>query len=76
MSPKLLSRREASEYLSQVGITASSATLARYAMIGSGPKYAIIQNRAYYKQEWLDEWLDAQLKPETHSLAHMMQIKG
>jgi len=71
----LLTRDNAADYLIYRGIRSSSRSLARYAVEGTGPKYAIIQNRAYYKQEWLDEWIEDQLKPATHSLAHMMQIK-
>ena len=48
-------------------------TLARLAMTGEGPSYALIGRTAYYQQEWLDEWLESQLKPQTHSYAHMVQ---
>ena len=45
--------------------------LARHAMSGTGAKYTIIGRTAYYTEEWLDEWLKSQLKPDTHAFAHM-----
>ena len=69
----LLTRRDAAEYLDKKGVRSSQSTLARYAMGGSGPEYAMIGRTAYYKAEWLDAWLEDQLKPHNHSLAHMAQ---
>jgi hypothetical protein len=42
-------------------------------MGGKGPKYTLIGRKAYYKPEWLDEWLESQITPHSHSLAHMLQ---
>lgn len=69
----LLTRRDAAKYLENKGIRSSQSTLARYAMGGNGPQYALIGRTAYYKAEWLDVWLEDQLKPHSHSLAHMPQ---
>ena len=69
----LLKRPEAAEYLKSKGVRSSTVTLAKQAMTGVGAKYALIGGTAYYKPEWLDEWLEAQLKPQTNSYAHMVQ---
>lgn len=73
MIMKLLTREQSATYLKQCGLRASKMTLARLAMTGEGPSYALIGRTAYYQQEWLDEWLKSQLKPQTHSYAHMAQ---
>ena len=69
----ILKRHEAALYLRSKGLRSSKITLAKLAMTGEGPKYALIRGTAYYKPEWLDQWLDSQLKPQTHSFAHMTQ---
>jgi hypothetical protein len=68
---KLLRREEAAQYLKSKGLRASNIMLARHAMSGTGAKYTIIGRTAYYTEEWLDEWLKSQLKPDTHAFAHM-----
>jgi hypothetical protein len=72
----LLKRREAAEYLKSKGIRSSAITLAKQAMTGEGAKYTLIGGTAYYKSEWLDEWLESQIKPQRHSYAHMAQKGG
>jgi len=74
--PKLLTRRDAAEYLGSKGVRSSQSTLARYAMGGYGPQYVLIGRIAYYKTEWLDQWLEAQMMPHSHSLAHAMAKVG
>lgn len=69
---KLLNRKKSASYLNEKGVRSSNVTLARLAMSGEGPKYALIGRTAYYKPEWLDEWLESQLTPHSHSLAHML----
>ena len=68
---KLLTREQSATYLKDCGLRASRMTLARLAMSGEGPRYALIGHTAYYKREWLDEWLESQLKPNAHAFAHM-----
>ena len=68
---KLLRRQQAAEYLSERGLRTSKITLARQAMTGEGAQYTLIGRTAYYKPEWLDEWLETQIKPHTHAYAHM-----
>ena len=51
---KLLTREQSATYLKDCGLRASRMTLARLAMSGEGPRYALIGCTAYYQQEWLD----------------------
>ena len=69
---QLLKRKCAASYISDRGVRSSLTTLARLAMTGDGPKYTLIGRTAYYKPEWLDEWLESQITPHSHSLAHML----
>jgi hypothetical protein len=73
---KLLNREKSAEYLNEKGVRSSRVTLARLAMSGEGPKYALIGRTAYCKPEWLDEWLESQMTPRSHSLAHMHAKNG
>lgn len=73
---QLINREQAAEYLKSLGIRSSKVTLARLAMGGDGPKYALVGRTAYYRTEWLDEWLENQITPHTHSLAHMLAKDG
>jgi hypothetical protein len=73
---ELLTRRKAAQYLEAHGIRSSRSTLARAAMGGDGPQYVLIGRTAYYKPEWLDQWLEAQMEPHSHSLAHAMAKLG
>lgn len=73
---RLLNRKEAAEYLNGLGLPSSPTTLARQAMTGSGAKYTLINRRAFYKPEWLDEWVAEQITPHKHSSAHMNDYKG
>ena len=70
---KLLTREQSATYLKDCGLRASRMTLARLAMSGEGPRYALIGRTAYYQKEWLDEWLESLLKPNAHSFAHMQK---
>ena len=68
----LFTRKKAANYLGTQGLRSSQSSLARLAMTGEGPKYTLIGRTAYYKHEWLDEWLESQITPHSHSLAHML----
>lgn len=68
---KLLTREQSATYLKDCGLRASRMTLARLAMSGEGPRYALIGRTAYYQQEWLDEWLESQLQPNAHAYMHL-----
>jgi hypothetical protein len=58
-----LTRKEAAAYLSQRYFKISAATLARYAVDGTGPLFTsaggLIGNRTYYTRENLDSWARA-----------------
>ena len=73
---ELLTRKKAAKYLEAQGVRSSRSTLARAAMGGDGPQYVLIGRTAYYKTEWLDQWLEAQMVPHSHSLAHAMAKMG
>ena len=52
-----LSRPEASEYLlSQPGIRRSAGTLAKFAVIGGGPKFKKVKRSVIYDRQDLDVW--------------------
>ena len=68
----LLNRKEAADYLNSVGFVASKVTLARMAVNGDGPAYTLLMQRAYYRKEWLE----GQIDPHPHSLAHFMKRSG
>jgi len=72
---QLLTRKLAGSYLRDRGVRSSQATLTRLAMVGDGPQYTLIGRTAYYKPEWLDEWLESQITPRSHSMAHMLAKK-
>ena len=76
MKNLILKRTEAAAYLSSRGLRASKITLARMAMDGSGPPYALIRGAAYYTPNSLDDWLEKNIELRPHSLAHMMAEKG
>ena len=68
---KLLTREQSSNYLKDCGLSISKVTLARLAMTGEGPQYSLVGRTAYYKKEWLDEWIESNLTPSSHSFVHM-----
>ena len=67
----LFTRKKAAHYLGTQGLRSSQSSLARLAMTGEGPKYTLIGRTAYYKPEWLE----SQITPHSHSLAHMLVKK-
>jgi len=73
---QFLTRKNTADYIRNRGIRCSQSSLARAAMCGSGPNYTLIGNKAYYKPEWIDQWLESQCKPRSHSLAHMTAKAG
>jgi len=72
---EFLSRKDTAIYLTNAGISISKTTLARMAMNGEGPKYIILRQKAYYKPEWLDEWL-SKFQPSPSAIEHMARMGG
>ena len=59
---KRLTRREASEYLTERGFRISANPLEKKASLREGPTYAIFGNRALYTADDLDSWAEGRLK--------------
>ena len=55
MNKLLLRRNDAAKYLAEKGLRISAITLARMAVEGSGPSYALIRHTSYYTTESLDD---------------------
>lgn|GEM_PF-468797 len=56
MSVRFLSRKEASEYLSSLGLGIAPATLAKYAVLGGGPRFHRYGRQIKYSTDDLDCW--------------------
>ena len=76
MNELLLRRNDAAKYLSEKGLRISAITLARMAVEGSGPPYALIRHISYYTPKSLDDWLQQQVQLRPHSFAHMQERNG
>ena len=76
MNELLLRRNDAAKYLSKKGLRISAITLARMAVEGSGPPYALIRQTSYYTTESLDHWLQKQVQLRSYSFAHMQERNG
>ncbi|MCQ2965630.1 MAG: DNA-binding protein [Alphaproteobacteria bacterium] len=73
MLGKLLSRKEASEYLLQKGISRTVSSLNKLATIGGGPKFHKFGNtRVYYLDNELDEWVELMLSKALSSTAELL----
>ena len=73
MNELLLRRNDAAKYLSEKGLRISAITLARMAVEGSGPPYALIRHTSYYTPKSLDDWLQQQVQLRPHSSAHIQE---
>ncbi len=58
MTRKYLTRAEAADYLSNLGIPCKRATLAKYACQGGGPRYVKFGFRTLYRPADLDAWIE------------------
>ena len=56
---KFLSRTAATFFLGELGVAVGETGLANLASKGRGPKYGLINGRAYYTRENLLEWVEA-----------------
>ena len=73
--PFYIDRNNTVKFLAEHGIRTSKTALARMAMVGEGPKYIILRQKAYYTPEWLEEWLEQHL-PSPSALEHMSRKGG
>jgi hypothetical protein len=58
---RILTRREAAEYLAAAGIPSSLSTLQKKASTGGGPIFRVVGRNALYKVNDLDAWIDDQV---------------
>jgi hypothetical protein len=54
-----LSRREASEFLTQIGYKTATSTLAKLACVGGGPVYRCFGRKAVYSPADLITWAES-----------------
>jgi hypothetical protein len=68
---KFFTKKQASEYLSQVlGLPVSEKTLSKYITVGGGPNFQKFGRRVVYQQQFLYEWATSRLsRPYSHSSA-------
>ncbi len=64
-----LTRTEAAQYLTTIGLPIAATTLAKKAVDGSGPPFRIGNGRALYETTDLNEWAQTQLGPKLRSTA-------
>lgn len=64
-----LDRDAARDHIRSRGVPIGENALKDHASRGTGPKYAIINKRAVYTREWLDEWIDGQAAPRRKASA-------
>lgn len=63
-NPKLtsrLTREQAAARARSSGLRCTSATLANHASRGTGPAFRIIQGRAFYLEDDVDQWTESQI---------------
>ena len=61
MEAQYLNRREASQYLSNIGLRIAPATLGKLASIGGGPQYHRFGRDAVYTASDLETWANQRL---------------
>jgi hypothetical protein len=70
--PRRLKRREASLYLEEEwGITRKETTLAKYAVVGGGPKFEKAGRTPLYTASNLDDWARSILSPLVRSTSEL-----
>ena len=56
---KLLTRKEAAEYITQAHFKITARTLAVYASEGIGPPYRLLGGQAHYRRADIDSWVES-----------------
>jgi hypothetical protein len=64
LRPSRLNRQDAARFLTQMGLPIAATTLAKKAVEGSGPPYAVWNGRALYSVDDLLKWAEAHLGPK------------
>ena len=67
MEKKFLSRTEAAQYLTELGIKTSPLTLQRWACEKSGPKFHKIGRNALYRPEEMRGWVDSKTSADAEA---------
>jgi len=69
---RLLRRFEAANYVQNYwGYPLSAKTLAKYAVIGGGPKFRKASRFPLYEAAWLDEWVQSKLSLPVSSTSEL-----
>ena len=77
LTRRYLSRREASEYLTAIGVPAAIRTLAKLAVYGQGPAFHKAGRSVRYPIESLDTWARERLGPLRRSTSDTkVQVSG
>lgn len=61
MEKRFLSREEAAQYLTELGLRTAKGTLQKWVTTGGGPAYRRFGKRAVYTVGDLDAWADTKL---------------
>jgi hypothetical protein len=72
---KLLSRREASRFLTEQGFPTSTATLDKAAWAGNGPRYRKYGRRALYARDDLMRWARGRLSRPVNSTTEFDELR-
>ena len=68
LSPRF-NRQDAARFLTHMGLPIAAATLAKKAVEGNGPPYAVWNGRALYIADDLLKWAEAHLGPKFSNTA-------
>lgn len=68
---RLLTRKEAAEYIRRLGPPISHRTLAKYASIGGGPEMRHFGRRVLYEPAKLSEWVESRLSESRRSTSEL-----
>lgn len=66
-----LSRTEAAEFLSGMGLQLAKSTLQKYATVGGGPEFQKFGNRVIYTEECLLQWAQRKLSDPRSSTSEV-----
>ena len=67
MQSKFLSREEAAQYLTELGLRTARGTLQKWVTTGGGPAYRRYGKRAVYTIDDLEAWAKSKLSAPRHT---------